>query len=180
MHADIAGMTAFQYVACPEGKSFVNCPIQSGFDGPFLFVSLEGTIQLFEANGDKVEFLKDFHMSEFGAACRTIMLMGIDNLIIPEGTTEIGEYAFFMNNYLTSIKIPSTVKRIGLLAFSQNRSLKTVDIFGTRLTIGQIAFEDCHNLERLCFHNMTIEEVKKISYYPWGAPPRIIYAGKKP
>ena len=39
--------------------------------------------------------------------------------IIPEGTTEIGDWAFSDCSSLTSVVIPESIKRIGSFAFSE-------------------------------------------------------------
>ena len=50
----------------------------------------------------------------------------ITNLVIPEGVTSIGNYAFRNCSSLTSVTIPSSVKSIGIDAFGQCKGLKKV------------------------------------------------------
>jgi hypothetical protein len=48
----------------------------------------------------------------------------LKNLIIPEGVTEIGDYAFAVNPDIESIIIPGSVKKIGRGAFSNSSGYK--------------------------------------------------------
>ena len=45
------------------------------------------------------------------------------DVIIPDGVTEIGDYAFFCCSSLTSVTIPNSVTEIGENAFSECESL---------------------------------------------------------
>lgn len=84
----------------------------------------------FSTNGD----LSDIHISDLSAWCRisfvdddanplyrgkNLYLNGelVTNLIIPEGVTSIGNYAFIDCNCLTSVTIPNSVTAIGKEAF---------------------------------------------------------------
>lgn len=63
-------------------------------------------------------------------------------VVIPEGVTSIGDYAFRSSPALTSITIPPSVTSIGAEAFSNNSALLTVTFAGTSTlgTIGNYAF----------------------------------------
>ena len=63
--------------------------------------------------------------------------------IIPEGTTEIGNRAFFDGTSLKSITIPDSVTRIGEEAFVGSYSLKSVTIPNSVTSIGENAFYYC-------------------------------------
>lgn len=96
----------------------------------------------------------------------------ITNIVIEEGVTSIGAYAFYTFNGLESIVIPSNVTEIGEGAFHWCKKLKSVTIqgnveeisFGTFnscteltevnlpdsvTTIGVIAFNNCSKLENI-------------------------------
>ena len=70
------------------------------------------------------------------------------DVVIPEGVTCIGEYAFFNCCNMTNITIPDSVARIGEFAFAQCAGLKNITIPGTVLKIGRGAFTGCGNLEK--------------------------------
>ena len=66
--------------------------------------------------------------------------------IIPEGTTEIGEWAFNNCTGLTSIEIPDSVTSIGECAFKGCTGLTSIVIPDSVTEIGERAFEECSNL----------------------------------
>ncbi|MCI7813972.1 MAG: leucine-rich repeat protein [Lachnospiraceae bacterium] len=69
--------------------------------------------------------------------------------IIPEGTTEIGAYAFSYNKNLTNLTIPDTVTEIGEEAFSHCSNLKTMEIPQKVKEIKAYTFASCNSLEHV-------------------------------
>ena len=53
------------------------------------------------------------------------------NVVIPDGVTEIGYYAFDNCESLTSVVIPEGVTKIGVWAFRDCESLESVEFGGT-------------------------------------------------
>ena len=70
----------------------------------------------------------------------------ITDLVIPEGVTSIGSYAFCVCLGLKSVTIPSSVTSIGGYAFDTCLGLKSVTIPSSVTSIGDGAFYDCRNL----------------------------------
>ena len=72
----------------------------------------------------------------------------VRNIVIEEGVTSIGAYAFYGFDNLQSVTIPGTAESIGEGAFARCTAIKTVDIRGTAVTsIGASAFLGCTALE---------------------------------
>lgn len=71
-------------------------------------------------------------------------------LVVCEGVTTIGDYAFDMFYNLETVIIPDSVKTIGKRAFQYNDALKTIQFSNSLETIGEGAFAGCHNLTTLC------------------------------
>lgn len=69
--------------------------------------------------------------------------------IIPEGTTEISNYAFDDCRTLESIVIPESVTEIGYAAFFRCTSLKSITIPESVTKIGEAAFVGCSSLESI-------------------------------
>jgi len=65
---------------------------------------------------------------------------------IPQGTTSIGEYAFYYCSSLTSVTIPDSVTSIGEYAFYYCSSLTSVTIPDSVTSIDDMTFERCSNL----------------------------------
>ena len=83
------------------------------------------------------------------------VLVGYDGrgteIVIPEGTTQIGAYAFYMNTQITSIEIPDTVTGIRAHAFENCSSVKTVTIGKGAGLIEDSAFRGCARVESVRF-----------------------------
>ena len=74
-------------------------------------------------------------------------------LVIPEGVTSIGEYAFSGCSGLTSVTIPNSVTTIERSAFNGCSGLTSVTISDSVTSIGEYAFSGCNGLT-----NVTIPE----------------------
>lgn len=70
----------------------------------------------------------------------------IKAIVLREGVTRIGDYAFYDCTALTSVEIPEGVTQIGESAFSCCQSLESVTIPGSVTEIGEGAFESCDSM----------------------------------
>ena len=70
----------------------------------------------------------------------------IEDLIIPDTVTSIGQYAFVGGSCITSVIIPDSVTSIGDSAFFKCSGLNNVVIGSSVSAIGTSAFADCSNL----------------------------------
>ena len=77
----------------------------------------------------------------------------IKRIIIGDGVTTIGEYAFVACSSLTSVTIPNSVTTIGSGAFSDCSALTSVTIPNSVTTIGGYAFKNCSALTSVTIPN---------------------------
>lgn len=89
--------------------------------------------------------------NRLGENAKHILLSdGIDvkaqEVIIPDGVTSIGAYAFYECTEMTSVKIPNSVESIERDAFYNCSSLTTVVIPDSVTSIGTNAFSECYEL----------------------------------
>ncbi|WP_278793713.1 leucine-rich repeat domain-containing protein [Hoylesella nanceiensis] len=70
----------------------------------------------------------------------------LTSITIPNSVTTIGDYAFESCSSLTSITIPNSVTTIGDYAFSYCRALTSVIISNSVTTIGERTFANCYSL----------------------------------
>ena len=70
----------------------------------------------------------------------------ITSVVLSDGVTSIGEYAFEDCSSLTSITIPNSVTSIGGSAFSNCSSLTSITIPNSVTSIGYYAFRGCYSL----------------------------------
>jgi len=84
-----------------------------------------------------------------------------DSYKVPDGVTEIGDYAFYSNKNLTSIDF-NGVKTIGSYAFAHSQNITSIDFSGVE-TIGGYAFYNSYQLS-----SIDLKNVKTIGYYAFG------------
>ena len=75
------------------------------------------------------------------------------SIVIKDGVTSIGQYAFDTATRLSSITIPNSVTRIGEGAFGGCRGLTSVTIPNSVTTIGRSAFSGCTRLTSVTIGN---------------------------
>lgn len=78
---------------------------------------------------------------------------GITSIIIKNGITSIGSFAFCYCKCLTSITIPNSVKTIGDHAFFGCESLSSIIIPNSVTSIGDVAFHSCEGLTSITIPN---------------------------
>lgn len=83
------------------------------------------------------------------------------SVVIEEGVTSIGNYAFYGCSSLTTISIPGSVTTIGGRAFYSCNGLTTITVPNSVTTIGEAAFAFCGGLTNIIIPNsLTSIEVK--------------------
>jgi hypothetical protein len=96
----------------------------------------------------------------------------INNVVIQEGVTSIGQNAFADLYKMTSITIPNSMASIGSMAFYNCHALPSITIPSSVASIGDYAFQDCFALTSVTilrltppalgddvFYNVTIADV---------------------
>ena len=74
------------------------------------------------------------------------------SIIIEEGITNIGAYAFRDCNNLESIVIPSTVTNIGWYAFDSCYGMRSITLPSSVTKVGYYAFVNCDNLKDVYYY----------------------------
>ena len=104
----------------------------------------------------------------------------IKNVIIENGVTSIGNYAFRDCFNLTSVTIPESVTSIGNYAFYSCSSLTAISIPNSATSIGSLAFYKCSNLISITIPNsLTSIGENAFSKTKWdeNQPDGLVYAG---
>ena len=87
----------------------------------------------------------------------------VNELVIPEGVTSIGKYAFFFCHGLTSVTLPSTLESIGRYAFGNCPSLQSVTFPSALKTIEEYAFYGCTSLQSVTLLS-TLESIEQYAF----------------
>ena len=83
----------------------------------------------------------------------------ITDLVIPNTTSRISDFAFYGASELTSVVIPESVTIIGNNAFRECTNLKSVNMADNVTKIGEYAFDKCENIVTLKLSN-SIDSIK--------------------
>ncbi len=86
------------------------------------------------------------------------------DVVIPDGVTSIGDYAFSSCKNLKSITIPDSVTNIGDWAFHECTSLTSVIIPNSVTSIGENAFRGCESLASVTMGN-SVTSIGDCAFY---------------
>ena len=107
--------------------------------------SLNSAVENYDFNGDSTE----------GLLCHADLYLAgkedspIRNIVFPNGSTTIPQFAFYGASTIKSIEIPGTVAIIPELSFYKCTNLETVTLYKGLEIIGREAFEYCDNLANI-------------------------------
>ncbi len=88
----------------------------------------------------------------------------ITSIVIGNGITEVGEFAFFNYPNVKSVVIPGSLTNIGQSMFQYCISLKSIEIPNGVTSIGDRAFSACQSLERVIIGN-GVENIGNGAFY---------------
>ena len=185
IHSDaLADMTKLEILVLPDSITYIE---DAAFDEcrNLTSITIGSNLERVEYCAfEDLENLKEVHISDIAAWCKisferdfyTNPLYYTDNLylngelvtklIIPEGVTDIGDYAFSGCDFLADVTIPNSVVSIGISAFcgsslpveeslqyagtyligAVDKNLSTYTIKEGTKFIGNNAFSDCYSL----------------------------------
>ena len=85
---------------------------------------------------------------------------------VPDGVTEIGDFAFYNCGNLQKIMLPASVTKIDWGAFWQCSGLETLTVQGNLAKIGESAFSDCTKLSAV-YTVMSEDEWSNVQIESW-------------
>ena len=116
-----------------------------GYDGAIVISSNHPVLQL----NDGVLFDKSSGCLIYYPYSDSLFESIVDKYIIPDGTTRIGEYAFYYCSNIKGIVIPDSVTSIGDYAFANAFRMERINLPQNLTIIGERAFNGCSNLESI-------------------------------
>ena len=109
----------------------------------------------------------DFYKGYFGYSGRYELLLNetvLKDINIPNGTTEINDWAFASCDNLQSATIPNSVTNIGSNAFQYCLKLTSITIPNSVTSIGNSAFSGCGNLTSITIPNSVTSIEPRVFY----------------
>ena len=103
----------------------------------------------------------------------------IKKVVIKDGVTNIGNYAFYLCKNLTSVTIPNSVTSIGLCAFTHCKRLTSIKIPNSVKSIEGLAFYNCTRLTSVTIPN-SVTSIKRSAFYGCEALKSITFKGSTP
>ncbi len=73
----------------------------------------------------------------------------IKSVVIKEGVTSVGDYAFTFCKGITNVTVPDSIKTIGVCAFANCSNIKDFKIGKGVTSIGALAFDNCDGLTKI-------------------------------
>ena len=99
----------------------------------------------------------DMHNWGYGSTPYYSYVNYIKSLVIEEGITSIGDYAFIQCTNLESVSLPNSIKSIGDNAFSMCEKLPSITIPNSVITIKSAAFTQCRKLATITIPSSVTE-----------------------
>lgn len=125
--------------------------IASGSCGDHSTWKLDSNYVLYiHGNGDMYNYNDRYHPEYYQ------YLGDITSIIIDEGVTSIGNYAFMFAMHLNSIKFPDSVLKIGRYSFYGCSLLDNVELPSDLISIGDYAFVRCDSIKSITIPDGTI------------------------
>lgn len=117
----------------------------NGDNVTYVFDSETGTLTI-SGTGEMMSYTLDTGLYSYrSTAPWNLLSYNINSVVINEGVTSIGDYAFYGNSF-TKVKIPSSVTKIGDFAFYSSYKLTDVELPSSVTSIGSFAFALCAQL----------------------------------
>ena len=105
-----------------------------------------------------------------------LLVSSIKSLSVSEGTTSIGDGAFYYCSSLTSVTIPNSVTSIGNRAFYECSKLTSVTIPNKVTSIGEGAFYHCSSLTSVTIPN-SVTSIGKEAFFGCSSLTKTNYTG---
>lgn len=125
----------------------------SGTCGPNLTWDLTDSVLIISGTGAMDNF-EIWRAPWYDRYTNNISESPVKTVIINNGVTEIGDYAFFHCEKLQSVTIPASVTRIGNFAFSNCQILPSITLPNSLTTLEDYAFSQCDMLQSIHLPNL--------------------------
>ena len=164
------GFSSLASVAIPNSVTSIGKSVFSGCSGLTDLTIGNGVANIGGYAFEGCSNLAEVHITDLAAWCNIdyagyyacpsyyadkLYLNGelVTELVIPDGVTEVRDYAFYGFSSLASVAIPNSVTNIGERVFEDCSSLASVTIPNSVTNIGKSVFKGCSGLTNLTIGN---------------------------
>ncbi len=123
-------------------------------------ISSNGT--LIQYNGSDSKVVVPSNVKKIGMAF--MANKNIKEVILPEGVTEIGEYAFYQCSNLEEVVLPSSVKKLGVRAFYACGNLRKINLSEGITEIPDEVFTNCSRLKEFTLPR-SVKSIGRLAFY---------------
>lgn len=112
------------------------------------------------------ELFKQYYKDDlliYNGVVRDCWKQASGEITVPEGVTEIGDYAITYNDTITKITLPSSLKIINDGAFNGCKALTEVNIPEGATSIGALVFDGCTSLKKIALPD-SLEEIDIMAF----------------
>ena len=176
------GMTTYTCSVCGEKKYVEAQEIASGYSGYTTWSLSKDGVLTFSGEGDmknytyKSEMPWYNHIDEITSvvledgvtSIGSYAFYGMPNLktvTIPESVTTIGAYAFKNSTALNEVSLPSGLTKLGESAFYGCTSMTGIEIPASLWTIQPYTFKNCTALAEVTFHEGNLQKISDAAFY---------------
>ena len=103
----------------------------------------------------------------------------ISTVVIDNGVTGIGDFAFYNLPNLTSVSIPESVTKIGNYAFKNCNKLETVELPDSLTEVGDSTFYGCTNMSSIVLPT-SVNKIGEYAFARCTSVKEIVFEGKAP
>lgn len=150
LHKLCSVLTAAAVAVCAAASALSVSAAVTVSDGTFDYTYSNGAWALDSYLGDEAEItlpqrFGDAPVTKINSEC--FAGSGVSSVTIPDGYTDIGNYAFYDCESLVSVSLPGSMENIGMGAWAQS-GLERIDLSGTKVNvINPYLFLSCTSLK---------------------------------
>ena len=145
-------------------------------DNIIWILNLEGTLTI-SGTGEMEDYTNPNAVPTVKKAPWDIPGIDLKSVIVKNGVTTIGDYAFFALTSIETIYLSNSIVSVGNSSFASCIKLKELDLPSSIVSIGACAFDNCNSLKNLIIPN-SVTNIEANAFSDCGSLSSIIISDK--